>query len=131
MSGASFRLRIVTPAEILERDITHIRLMDATGYFGILKGHIDLVTVLVPSLGYYRDAEGRETFLAVGGGILSVRNGEVTLTTRQLFAGDSAERLAALIDDAAAKRQKSERALVAMLEQIERSFIEKAAGVLK
>ena len=131
MNNTTFRLTIVTPTKIVERDITHIRLKDETAYFGIMKGHIDFLTVLVPSLCYYRDASGRETFLAVDGGILSVRGGAVTLTSREVYEGDDAERLAEIIEAAIAKRQESERAFITMLESIERSIIEKAVDLTR
>jgi F-type H+-transporting ATPase subunit epsilon len=131
MSDVSFRLTIVTPIKTLERDVTHIRLKDETAYFGIMKGHIDFLTVLVPSLCYYLDASGKETFLAVEGGILSVRGGEVTLTSREVYESDAAERLADIIEGALAKRQETERTFIAMLESIERSFIEKAVNVMR
>jgi F-type H+-transporting ATPase subunit epsilon len=131
MSNPSFRLTIVTPTAIVEREISHIRLRDQTGYFGIMKGHIDLLSVLEPSLCYYSDAVGKETFLAVDGGILSVRDGNVTLTSREIYEGDDAERLAEIIEDAAAKRKQSESALISLFEGIERSFIEKAAAVTR
>jgi F-type H+-transporting ATPase subunit epsilon len=131
MSDRSFRLTIVTPTKIVRRDITHIRLKDETGYFGIMKGHTDFLTMLVPSLCYFSDAGGKETFLAVDGGILSVRGDAVTLTSREVYEGDDAERLAGIIETAVAKRTESERALVTMLESIERSFIEKAVAVTR
>ncbi len=131
MNDTSFRLTIVTPTKILERDITHIRLKDETAYFGIMKGHIDFLTVLVPSLCYYRDASGKETFLAVDGGILSVRGGKVTLTSRQAYESDNAERLGDIIEGAIAKRKESERSFMSMLESIERSFIEKAVDLTR
>jgi F-type H+-transporting ATPase subunit epsilon len=131
MNDASFRLTVVTPTKIIERDITHIRLRDDTGYFGIMRGHIDFLTALAPSLGYYRDASGNETFLAVDGGILSVRGGNITLTSREVYESDDAERLADIIESAVAKRRESERSFISMLESIERSFIEKAAEVTR
>jgi F-type H+-transporting ATPase subunit epsilon len=131
MSDRSFRLTIVTPTQIRERDITHIRLKDETAFFGIMKGHSDFLTTLVPSLCYYSDLRGRETFLAVDGGILSVRGGEVTLTSREVYEGDDPGRLADIIEGAMAKQIESERALVTMLERLERSFIEKASAVTK
>ncbi len=131
MSDLSFHFTIITPTKTMERDITHIRLRDETAYFGIMKGHIDFLTTLVPSLCYYRDAGGRETFLAVDGGILSVRGGAVTLTSREVYEGDDSEQLSKIIEGAIAKRIESERALVTMLESLERSFIEKAAVVTR
>jgi F-type H+-transporting ATPase subunit epsilon len=131
MNDRSFRLTIVTPTKIEEQDVTHVRLRDTTGYFGLMKGHIDFLTMLEPSLCYYSDAGGKETFLAVDGGILSVRGDAVTLTSREVYEGDDAERLAGIIETAVAKRTESERALVTMLESIERSFIEKAVAVTR
>jgi F-type H+-transporting ATPase subunit epsilon len=131
MSDRSFRLTIVTPARTIEREVTHIRLKDETAYFGIMKGHGDFLTMLVPSLCYYSDPAGKETFLAVDGGILSVRDGAVTLTSRQVYEGEDPGQLASLIEGAIAKRNETERSLVAMLESIEHSFIEKAATVAR
>jgi F-type H+-transporting ATPase subunit epsilon len=131
MNDRSFHLTIVTPLKMEERDVTHIRLRDATGYFGLMKGHVDFLTMLEPSLCYYSDAGGKEIFLAVDGGILTVREGAVTITSREVYEGDDAERLKEIIETAAAKRKESERATVMMFESIERSFIEKAAAVTR
>jgi F-type H+-transporting ATPase subunit epsilon len=131
MNDRSFRLTIVTPLKMEERDVTHIRLRDATGYFGIMQGHIDFLTILEPSLCYYSDAGGKETFLAVDGGILTVQGGVITITSREVYEGDDAERLKEIIEAAAAKRKESERATVMMFESIEQSFIEKAAAVTR
>jgi F-type H+-transporting ATPase subunit epsilon len=129
MNETIFRLTVITPSNIIERDITHIRLKDESGYFGIMKGHIDFLTALVPSLSYYIDVSGRETFLAVNGGILSVREGEVTLLSREVYESHDAERLAESIDGAIAKRLESERMFISMLENIEQSFIKKAVDL--
>lgn len=125
MNNLLFRIHIVTPSKIYERDITHIRLKDQTGYFGIMKGHGDFLTVLVPSLGYYTGLDNRETFLAVDGGIFSIRGGIVTLTSRGVFESDNAENLSETIDSAIAKREKSEICCYSMIEGIERSFMKK------
>jgi F-type H+-transporting ATPase subunit epsilon len=125
MSNASFRLNIVTPMKTFERDIRYIRLKDETGFFGIMKGHIDFLTVLVPSLCYYTDINDREIFLAVDGGILSVRGDNVSLTSREVFESGDAEKLTEIIENTIRKREESEKALLKMLEGIERSFMEK------
>jgi F-type H+-transporting ATPase subunit epsilon len=125
MNNASFRLHIVTPMKTFERDIRSLRLKDETGFFGIMKGHIDFLTVLVPSLCYYTDINDRETFLAIDGGILSVRGEVVTITSREVFESEDAEKLAEMIETTIRKRGESERAFLKMLEGIERSFMEK------
>lgn len=131
MSNTSFKLNIVTPKQILEREITYIRFKDETGFFGILKGHIDFLTVLVPSLCYYRDINDREIFLAVDRGILNVREGVVFLTSREVFESEDAESLSEKIDKTILKRTESEKAFLKMLEGIERSFMEKTLGFMK
>lgn len=131
MSGSSFKLNIVTPAGIFNRDITHIRLRDESGYFGIMKGHIDFLTVLVPSLCYYRDENGKEMFLAVDEGIFRVRAGVATLTSREVFENEDAEKLAELMENTFEQRRKTEAGLREMLGNIEKSFIEKTAAFLR
>lgn len=131
MSGSSFKLNIVTPAGVLSRDITHIRLKDESGFFGIMKGHIDFLTVLVPSLCYYRDENGKEMFLAVDEGIFRVRGGVATLTSREIFESGDAGKLAELMESTFEQRRKTEAGLREMLGNIEKSFIEKTAAFLR
>jgi F-type H+-transporting ATPase subunit epsilon len=131
MSGTSFRLEIVTPAGIFSRDITQLRLKDESGFFGIMKGHIDFLTVLVPSLCYYRDENGKEMFLAVDEGIFSVRAGVATLTSREIFESGDAEKLAELMESTFEQRRKAEAGLREMLGNIEKSFIEKTVAFLR
>ncbi|HYA12660.1 MAG TPA: F0F1 ATP synthase subunit epsilon [Thermodesulfovibrionales bacterium] len=131
MSNTSFRLNIVTPTKMFERDIRYIRLKDETGFFGIMKGHIDFLTVLVPSLCYYIDTNTKEIFLAVDGGILSVRGETVSLTSKQVFESEDSEKLAEIIENTIWKREESEKTFLKMLEGIERSFMEKTIEFIR
>ncbi|HTP66324.1 MAG TPA: hypothetical protein VMJ66_13110 [Geobacteraceae bacterium] len=131
MNGAAFRLEIVTPAAMLSRDITHIRLRDESGFFGVMRGHADFLTVLLPSLCYYREAGGKEVFLAVDAGVFSISNGVATLTSREVFESADPHSLAELIENTFARRRKAEAALREMLGNIEKSFVEKMAGFLR
>jgi F-type H+-transporting ATPase subunit epsilon len=110
---------------MFEREIKHIRLKDETGFFGVIKNHIDFLTVLVPSLCYYRDANNREMFLAVDGGILDVREGTASLTSREVHESEDADKLAEIIEKTILDRTGAEQAFRKMLEGIERSFVEK------
>jgi F-type H+-transporting ATPase subunit epsilon len=125
VNNSTFKLKIVTPLKITENDIKYIRLKDATGFLGIMKGHIDFLTVVEPSLCYYLNSNGREVFLAVNGGVLRVKGGEVTLTSLEVFESDDAEKLSGIIEGAVAKRDKSETDVRKTLEGIEKSFTEK------
>ena len=125
MSNSFFRLHIVTPLKIFEREVQYIRLKDETGFFGIMKGHRDFLTILVSSLCYYTDINGREIFLAADGGILSVRGGFVTLTSKEVFESENVEKLAEIIENTFLKRGKTEQTFLEMLKGIEKAFIEK------
>ena len=131
MSQATFTVVMLTPAKKYTREVSAIRLRDASGYFGIMRGHEDFLTVLVPSLGYYNDSSGREVFIAVDGGVFIFRDGAAILTSRELFESDDAERLSALIEEARSKRTEEESGLSAMLEGIERSFMEKSFEMMR
>lgn len=129
MSDPVFKLNIVTPSSIMVREIQALRLADETGSFGVLKGHTDFLTVLQPSLGYYIDADGKETFVAVDGGIFSIRGEDVTLTTRELFESEDPEELSTIMEHAVRKREKSEQSFSSMLQGIQKTFIEKAVSL--
>ena len=131
MSDAVFRLEIVTPAAMFSREITHFRLKDESGFFGIMKGHEDFLTVLLPSLCYYQDSSGKEVFLAVDAGVFSVRNGVATLTSREVFESGDPRKLVELIESAFEQRRQSEATLREMLGNIEKSFMEKMIGFLR
>jgi F-type H+-transporting ATPase subunit epsilon len=131
MNSSSFRLNIVTPTSMFSRAVTHIRLKDESGFFGIMKGHVDFLTILVPALCYYRDEQGAEMFIAVDEGIFSVRGGVSTITSKAVFESADAEALAELIESSFQERKKSEASLREMLGNIEKSFIEKTAAFLR
>jgi F-type H+-transporting ATPase subunit epsilon len=131
VSASSFTFRVVTPSKTTEREITRIRLKDETGFFGIMRGHADFLTVLEPSLCYYTDAAGNESFLAVDGGIFAVKEGVATLTSRGVYESADPADLADIIEKAVLKRDTSEATLRGMLEGIERSFIEKSLAFVK
>jgi F-type H+-transporting ATPase subunit epsilon len=125
MSDSLFTLRIVTPPKITEKRVKAIRLKDGSGFFGIMKGHINFVTAIEPSLCYYLDENDREVFLAVDGGIVSIKGGMVTITSRAIFESNDAEKLSEIIENTMVKRDSSERSFLNMIKGIERSFMEK------
>jgi F-type H+-transporting ATPase subunit epsilon len=131
MNGPLFRLKIVTPTKMIERDISHIRLRDETGFFGVMKDHINFLTVLEASLCYYLDAEGKEVFLAVDGGIFHMSKGTATLTSRDVFESDDVEKLSEAISGAFSKSDATETAFVEMIKGIEKSFIEKTLQIVR
>jgi F-type H+-transporting ATPase subunit epsilon len=70
-------------------DVIHLRAEDASGAFGILRGHADFLTVLETSVVSWRQAAGAERHCAVRGGVLTVSGGErIAVATREAVLGD-------------------------------------------
>ncbi|WP_044562179.1 F0F1 ATP synthase subunit epsilon [Azospirillum sp. B4] len=90
-------LRIVTPLAVIVEaaDVRAVRAEDASGGFGILPGHADLLTRLAISIVQWRDTNGHPGACAVRGGVLTVTGGqEINVATREAVAGDDVEALA-------------------------------------
>ena len=99
MSG-TLHLTVTTPAQILvdSGDVAAVRAEDESGSFGILPGHADLLTVLLPSVVRWRTADGVAHFCAVRGGVFTASAGRnVTIACREGVVGNSLEDLEAKV----------------------------------
>lgn len=105
----------------------HVRAEDSSGAFGILHGHADFLTVLAISVLAWRDRRGREHYVAVRGGMLSVRDGSsVSVATPEAVPGDDLHRLEAdvltrfqrQLDEERAARTAAQRLHLAAIRQI-------------
>lgn len=106
------RLVVTDPVHVIvERDdIVAVRAEDASGSFGILKGHADFLTVLESSVLTWRSSDGRTGYCAVDGGILTVSGGDtISVATREAHLGDDLETLRADVIAAFRAREDAER----------------------
>lgn len=90
------RLLVTTPIAVIvdARDVRHVRAEDETGSFGILPEHADFITVLAVSVITWRDHRDEEHFVAVRGGVLTVRGGDlVEVATREAVGEETLRRL--------------------------------------
>lgn len=90
------KLDITTPfaAVVHTEEAVHVRAEDVSGAFGILHGHADFLTALDISVLTWRDRGGSEHYVALRGGVLSVRDGNsVAVTTAEAVAGEDLHRL--------------------------------------
>lgn len=104
------RLRITTPLDVVadEQGVTAIRAEDASGSFGILPGHADLLTALTVSVVAWTGGDGRRGYCAVRGGTLSVEGGAtVSVASREAIVGDDLETL----EDTVLARLRADRQL--------------------
>lgn len=105
-------LLITEPAHVVadHADIVSVRAEDASGWFGVMPGHADLITVLSPSVVLWRHADGREGCCAVRGGVFSVSHGhEVAIATRQAQPGDNLAALEHAVRERFRAEQDEER----------------------
>jgi F-type H+-transporting ATPase subunit epsilon len=125
------RLDVTTPlAGVLRtEEAVHVRAEDSSGAFGILQGHADFLTVLGVSVLSWRDGRDREHYVAVRGGMLSVREGHfVRVATPEAVAGDDLHRLEVdvlarfrrLVDEERAAHTADQRLHLAAIRQIMR-----------
>jgi F-type H+-transporting ATPase subunit epsilon len=117
--SATLRLTVTTPAQILvtSDSVGAVRAEDQSGCFGILPGHADLLTVLVPSVLRWRSADGAVGFCAVHGGVFTVSSGrDVSVACREGVVGDSLEELEAKVRSVRAQQLEGDRK--ARVEQI-------------
>jgi F-type H+-transporting ATPase subunit epsilon len=90
------RLLVTTPLSVVldAADVRHVRAEDETGAFGILPGHADFITVLAVSVITWRNHDGEEHHVAVRGGVLTVRDGDlVEVATREAVGEETLRRL--------------------------------------
>jgi F-type H+-transporting ATPase subunit epsilon len=125
MNEAAFNITIVTLTGQTEKQATYLRLKDASGYFGIMKNHDDFLTIIEPSLGFYQSINKKEFFIALDGGILIIKNGRVTISTREIFESEDPEKLSRIIDETIMKRHEFEASFRSILSGIEDAFIKK------
>src|SRR5215469_16422651 len=96
MTNGTLHLTVTTPAQILvdAGDVAAVRAEDESGSFGILPGHADLLTALVPSVVRWRTTDGAAYFCGVRGGVFTVSAGRnVSVACREGIVGDSLEDL--------------------------------------
>ena len=125
------RLDITTPLTVVlqTEEAVHVRAEDSSGSFGILQGHADFLTVLNVSVLAWRDMHGREHYVAVRGGMLSVRGGRsVSVATPEAVASEDLHCLEAdvltrfqrQVDEERAARTADQRLHLAAIRQIMR-----------
>ena len=90
------KLLVTTPISVIveAEGVRHVCADDETGAFGILPGHADFITVLTASVITWRNQTNEEHYVAVRGGVLTVRDGDlVKVATREAVSEDTLRRL--------------------------------------
>jgi F-type H+-transporting ATPase subunit epsilon len=84
----TLKLEIVTPdGKAYSDDVEMVTLTGVQGEMGILPQHVHLMTKLVPGEVVVRK-DGRDVFVAVGGGLVEVTGTRVSILTDMAVAAD-------------------------------------------
>ncbi|SIO28468.1 F-type H+-transporting ATPase subunit epsilon [Rhodovulum sp. ES.010] len=118
------RLEILTPARVcLDRPVRRILAEAPDGHFGMLPGHGDFVTELVPGVLVYAPEDGPERFVAVNSGTLVKCGDHVRVAVRAAIEGDDLARLRRQVEAEFRNEDQSEREARAALARLEASMI--------
>lgn len=111
MSGL-LRLVIATPLDIVVRDdaVASLRAEDASGDFGIRRGHADFLTVIDAGVMRWRGESAPWRYCALRGGVFSVTGGEsVQIACREAILGDDLATLQARVVSVRAENEDAAR----------------------
>ena len=84
----TLKLEIITPEEtVYSEDVEMVTLTGLAGQFGVYPQHVPLMTQMVPGeIIVHKD--GRDTFIASGGGLIEVTAKRVSILTDLAVAAD-------------------------------------------
>jgi F-type H+-transporting ATPase subunit epsilon len=118
------RLEVITPMSVcVDRPVRRIVAEGPDGRFGMLPGHIDFVSELVPGILLYQTEEGAERFVAVNSGTLVKCDDEVRVAVRGAVEGDDLGALRKRVEADFRKHDEEEREARAALARLEASMI--------
>jgi len=107
------KLLVTTPLSVIVdvEKVRHVRADDETGAFGILPGHANFLTVLTVSVITWRNHMDEEHHVAVRGGVLTVRDGNlVEVATREAVGEDTLHRLGRAVLERFREEAQAEKA---------------------
>lgn len=103
----TLHLTIATPTELLidHLPVRIVRAEDASGSFGVMAGHTNLLTMADQAILRWSEVDGRRRFCAVENALMVVSEGtEFRVSAREALIGD---RLEALAQEVAAMRART------------------------
>ncbi len=121
----TFDARIITPSELHRIEgISFFRARDRSGAFGILPRHTEFLTILEPSVAI-AEIGGREEYFAFNGGILSFRQGMLTVTTKEFVRSGELEALQGIIESRFKRQREQESLFHLNMANLEQAFFKK------
>ncbi len=113
------RLKVMLPVKVLiDQEVDKVIAEAENGHFCILPKHIDFVAALVPGILSFETGK-EEEFLAVDGGILVKRSGEIVVSTRKAVRSKNLGKLKQTLEEefrVLDDREKKTRSILSKLE---------------
>jgi len=118
------RLEIITPMAVrVDRSVRRVVAEGPDGHFGMLPGHVDFVSELVPGILRFETEEGAERFVAVNSGTLVKCGDVVRVAVRGAVEGDDLGALRKRFEAEFRQHDEDERESRAALARLEASMI--------
>jgi len=96
---------------------------DASGSFGIMAGHIRMITFLSFGLARYHLAGGETEYLALPGGLLYFVGNELRISTRQYFRSRHYDEMEAILDRQLHEEEENLKAIKDSLRRLDESIL--------
>ncbi len=96
---------------------------DRSGSFGIMAGHVRMITFLSFGLARYRLAGGETEYLALPGGLLYFVGNELRIGTRQYFRSQNYDEMAAILDRQLHEEEENLKAIKDSLRRLDESIL--------
>lgn len=121
----TFPLRLRTPKGLVfDGPVSSVVAEDLDGWFGISPGRADFVAALPPGLLVLRDEEG-EAFVAMAGGLLSLRSGECRVMARNVVMSRKLETIADEVEKLLEERRQRRGDRVAAIHDLVREALKR------
>jgi F-type H+-transporting ATPase subunit epsilon len=118
------RLEVITPMAVcVDWRVRRIVAEGPEGRFGMLPGHIDFVSELVPGILVYETEDGAERFVAVNAGTLVKCGDEVRVAVRGAVEGDDLGALRERVEAEFRQHDEAERDARAALARLEAGMV--------
>lgn len=120
---SSIRLTIVAPSGFrLVEDVVRVSTEAPNGCFGLLPGHRDMATSLVPGILEFETTNGLIRVVAIDEGLLVKSNSEVHVCALHAVVGDDLGTLQQVVEHEFAELDDRERATRSAVARLEADF---------
>ena len=122
MTGFTVQLQSANQYEQLDEVVSFVG-EDASGSFGLMKGHGRFITALVFGLARLRYADGRWDYLALPEAVAYFDNNQLTLSTRHYLRGDDYTLISQALREELVREEQVLVEFKQSLEQMERAMM--------